>query len=180
MLALIMKHKAIKYLLPEVIQRTDQPDSPLFAVLEVMEALTEPSEDCLNRLADFFTPYTTSEQFLPFLASWLDLDRFFANAQLQESFLSIDSGRLRELIAAATHLSQMRGTVSGLQLFLETATGITGFKITENVLPDSDDVIPFHVHVYAPSAAKPKNALIERIIEQEKPAYVTYRLEYLS
>ena len=178
-----MKHQEIKQLLPETFQRTDQADSPLFGLLEVMEALTEPAEDTLRQLAFYFNPYTTPEKFLPFLASWVDLDRFFPSFQNPsipdlDSVQDLGSGRLRELIVAAPQLSKLRGTGAGLQLFLETATGLTGFEIDENILPEDNDVIPFHIKISAPTNAELHRALIERIIDQEKPAYVTYSLEF--
>ena len=178
-----MKHQDIKQLLPEVFQRADTTGSPIFALLEAMETLTEPDEEILRQVSIYFNPYATLEKFLPFLASWVDLDRFFPSLQDQmiansDSIQAPGTGRLRELIAAATQLSKLRGTAAGLQLFLETATGLKGFEIDENVLPEYSDVLPFHIKIRAPFAAKKHNALIERIIEQEKPAYVTYNLEF--
>ena len=67
-----MKHLEIKQLLPEVFQRTDHKDSPLYALLKVMESMTEPAEEVLQQIPDYFNPYTTPERFLPLLASWVD------------------------------------------------------------------------------------------------------------
>ena len=87
-------------------------------------------------------------------------------------------GCLRELVAAAAYLSKWRGTMRGLTLFLETATGAPGFEINENV-PDSDGSLrPYHIRVRAPEGVVSHRRLIEMIIEQEKPAYVTYDLEF--
>lgn len=178
-----MKHQDIKQLLPEVFQRADTTDSPIYALLEAMETLTEPAEEILRQVSVYFNPYATPEKFLPFLASWVDLDRFFPSFQDEiiadsDSIRALGTGRIRELIATATQLSKVRGTAAGLQLFLETATGLKGFEIDENVLPENSDVLPFHIKISAPYAAKKQSALIERIIEQEKPAYVTYNLEF--
>ena len=180
-----MKHQELKQLLPEVFQRADQPGSPLYGLLEAMGALTEPAEEILQHLPLYFDPYTTPENFLPFLASWVDLDRFFSLLPNQVAtdvnlLQLIDSGRLRELIMAATQLSKLRGTANGLQLFLETATGVKGFTIDENVLHENSNALPFHINITAPKAAQKYQLLIERIIEQEKPAYVTHYLEFGS
>ncbi|MCB1948939.1 phage tail protein [Nitrosomonas sp.] len=178
-----MKHRELKQLLPEIFQRTDQPGSPLYGLLQAMEALSEPAETILQRLPVYFDPYTAPEKFLPFLASWVDLDRFFSSSPGStvtetELLQLLNSGRLRELIVAATRLSKLRGTAAGLQLFLETATGVQGFTIDENVLQENNDMIPFHIKITAPKAAQRYQILIERIIEQEKPVYVTHYLEF--
>ena len=178
-----MKHREIKQLLPEVFQRTGQVNSPLYGLLEVMEALTEPAEDILRQITYYFNPYLTPDIFLPFLASWVDLDRFFPSLHNQTTrdfghLQALGTGRLRELILAAPQLSKLRGTSAGLRLFLETATGIKGFSIDEKVLPDNGDMLPFYIKITAPKDAQKHRVFIERIIEQEKPAYVTYNLEF--
>ena len=180
-----MKHQQISQLLPEVFQRTDQALSPLSGLLEVMETMTEPAEEILQQLPFYFNSYTTPENFLPFLASWVDLDRFFPALQNPEipgldAIQSTGPGRLRELIVAAPQLSKLRGTAAGLQLFLETASGLKGFEIDENVLSENNDELPFHIKITAPQSAQKHHAIIERIIEQEKPAYVTFNLEFSS
>ena len=180
-----MKHQEIKQLLPEVFQRTDHKGSPLSALLKVMESMTEPAEEVLQQIPGYFNPYTTPERFLPLLARWVDLDRFFPSFHNQtiadnNVFQSLGSGRLRELIISASTFSKLRGTAKGLQLFLETASGEKGFKIDENVLSENGEAIPFHIQVTAPESTKKHETLIERIIEQEKPAYVTYNLKFSS
>src|SRR5262249_2478720 len=134
-----MKRKEIERLLPEIFQRTlhRSPDSPrqrtyrrgnpLFAILKVMERLHEPSEELLRNLGGFFDPRRTTDEFVPFLAHWVDLDRIFeersatgrATISLSKSLLSSGLGRVRELTAAAGYLSQWRGTRKGLLHFLE-------------------------------------------------------------
>ena len=86
-------------------------------------------------------------------------------------------GRLRELTASAATLSRWRGTRKGLLLFLAVATGSTEFDINEQVIEDGR-VKPFHLHVTAPRHLEGHGDLIRRIIELEKPAYVTYELEF--
>ncbi|MFW5443975.1 MAG: phage tail protein [Methylococcaceae bacterium] len=178
-----MKHQEIKQLLPEVFQRTDHQGSPLYGLLKVMEAQTEPAEQILQQIPDYFNPYITPEKYLPFLASWVDLDRFFPSFKNQaladnSALQTLGYGRLRELIVAAPQLSKLRGTAAGLQLFLETACGEKGFKIDENMMSENGDIIPFFIQVTAPETAEQHSILIERIIEQEKPAYVTYKLAF--
>jgi hypothetical protein len=82
------------------------------------------------------------------------------------------------LLAAAAYLSQWRGTARGLILFLEIATGTRGFEISEQIAGPDGRPQPFHIRIRAPEAVRLHRVLIERIIESEKPAYVTYELEF--
>ena len=173
----------ISGLLPQVFQQTLREGGPLDALLEVMGALHEPVEAVLADLSGFFNPHTAPDGFVPYLACWMDLDRFFplycaqtAAYQRSADPISPGMGRLRELIAAAAFLSQWRGTAKGLQRFLEVATGIEGFELLEN-RDRRGNARPFHLCIVLPEEAAPHRALIERIVEQEKPAYVSYDLE---
>jgi phage tail-like protein len=176
-----MKWNEIKGLLPEVFQRTVQPASPLLALLQVMETLHAPPEDVLEHLDAYFDPYRTPDRFVPFLARWVDLERLLVDAPDAYTPNSLPAfpsglGRLRLLVASAAELSKWRGTARGLIQFLETATGTLGFKIDEHVPGPDGRPLPFHMRVAAPAAALPHQVLIQRIIEMEKPAYVTYEL----
>src|SRR5215207_1350027 len=172
----------IRHLLPGVFQRTLRPGSPLAALLEVMEALHAPSEEALSGFPRILDPRRTPDAFVPMLAAWLDLDRLFERpahdvepslGRLMPSGL----GRLRELTAIAAELSKWRGTRRGLLLFLETATGLKGFEVDEDV-PGGDGLPrPFHLRLHVPPGGKRHRPLIRRIVESEKPAYVTYELQ---
>jgi phage tail-like protein len=177
-----MKREEIERLLPRVFRRTLRPGGPLFALLEVMEAMHEPSEAALRQLDAALDPRRAPDAFVPFLARWLDLDRLFerrpaARGPRAAAPLTTGLGRLRELVAAAARLSQWRGTARGLREFLETATGTPGFEIDEQVSQADGRPRPFHVRIRAPASTAAHRALIERIIEQEKPAAVTFELE---
>jgi phage tail-like protein len=178
-----MKQNEIAALLPEIFQRTILPGTLLDALLAVMEDLHLPSEAVLDDLDSYFDPYRAPEPFIRFLAAWVDLTPLLREAH--EIFepdappLSSGSGRLRELVSLAAPLSQWRGTRSGLQRFLETATGVTGFEIDEQPVDElTGEIRPFHIHIRAPQATQRFQPLLEKIIEMEKPAYVTYSLEF--
>ncbi len=178
-----MTQNEIAQLLPEIFQRTLRQGSPLNVLLEVMETLHAPSEAALASLDGYFDPYRTPDEFVPFLAMWVDLGELIREAP--EQFAADDtppiatgSGRLRELIAAAAFLSKWRGTYRGLQRFLETATGVTGFTIDENVRDLQGQILPYHIKVTAPSAVERFRPMLEHIIAIEKPAYVTYELAF--
>jgi phage tail-like protein len=179
-----MKRSEIEKLLPTVIRRTIRRDNPSVAILEVMSALHEPSEAMIARLDSIFNPFRTPDLFVPFLARWLDLERIFdgagAPASNRRSTISTGLGCLRALTASASYLSQWRGTKKGLDHFLEIAIGTQGVVIEEQVTGEDGAPIPFHLRVVAPDSTKPHRSLIERIIESEKPAYVTYELVFAS
>lgn len=178
-----MTREEISRLLPLVFQRTNNPGSPLAALLAVMESLHAPSEQILQDIDSVFDPIRTRPEFVPLLARWVDLSWTFDRHALdpveqgEEGPLSTGLGRLRELVAAAPHLAQWRGTRHGLVRFLETATGITGFQIHDG--PTGSEGA-FHLVVRAPDEAVRHRALVERIIEVEKPAYVTYDLQFVA
>jgi phage tail-like protein len=193
-----MKQSEIEELLPEVFRRTlprERPvvpgaaaakdSNPLEGLLEVMEKLQAPSEDVLQRIDTFFDPRRTTDEFVPYLAYWADLTRLFDETlNLKEdqfafarSSIASGVGRLRELIASAAYLSQWRGTKKGLLAFLQIATGFVDFDIQENVDLNGQPR-PFHVSIHAPKESAQYSNLIERIVELEKPAYVTFELSF--
>ncbi len=181
-----MKRAEIELLLPEIYRRTLPPvraaaDNPLAALLDVMELLHTPDEAVLDALDTYFDPYRAPDRFVAYLAGWVDLDGLWIENPEEFTAATLPAfpsgiGHLRDLIAAAVYLSRWRGTMRGLLRFLETATGVTGFVIDENV-PDADGTpIPFHVRVHVPPDAAKYQVLVERIVVKEKPAYVTYEL----
>ena len=175
-----MRLSEIKQLLPGVFQQTMREGGPLLSLLEVMEQLHEPSEAVLERLDAFFDPHRAPDEFVPYLAVWVDLERLFdlPPGAAARSPITSGLGRLRELIANAAYLSRWRGTGKGLLLFLKIATGADGFAVEEQVPGADGRPRPFHIRVRAPAATLAHRALIRRIIELEKPAYVTYELEF--
>ncbi|HKV88854.1 MAG TPA: phage tail protein [Candidatus Dormibacteraeota bacterium] len=173
-----MNRTEIGRLLPAVFQRTIGTTTPLDALLEVMEDLQAPSEEVLAGLDRYFDPRRAPDPFVPFLARWVDLERallqpapHYYRPGSAEAPLQSGMGRLRELVASAAYLSMWRGTVTGILRFLEVATGLGGFAVDEHV-PGR----PFHVRFTGPKEAAPYAAMVNRIIDMEKPAYVTFEL----
>ncbi len=180
-----MRASRIERLLPEVFQRCVRAGTPLSALLSAMESLHAPAEHTLSDVDSYFSAYRSPERFLSVLARWLDLDEITEpkhfNLQPDEWAPTpslVEPGNLRELIASAAHFSQWRGTAYGLKRFLETAVGHPGFDIEEQVTGHDGLPRPYHVKVLAPKAAERQRALIERIVELEKPAYVTFELAF--
>lgn len=180
-----MKASQIKRLLPSTFQGAWTPGSPLAAIFALMEDHHTPAEAVLSHLNTFFDPRRTPDAFVPYLASWVDLEMLLDLSHAEEGSapthsLSTGVGRLRELVANAAKLSHLRGTRTGMRLFLETATGATGFEIDEAVKGTDGKIKPFHLLISAPGEVASHRGLIQRIIELEKPAYVTYELVFRS
>jgi phage tail-like protein len=183
-----MKTADIVQLLPGIFQRTlspEVPDSPLLAMLACMEELHAPAESVLSNLETLFAPNRTPDRFVVFLARWTDLADVLSVAARQgragaeaEEPISTGLGRLRQLVANAGYLSKWRGTKHGLIRFLEIATGASGFEIDDT----SKEGVPrpFHIRVRVPASLKPHRPLIERIVALERPAYVTYHVEFVE
>jgi phage tail-like protein len=178
-----MKRRDIEQLLPGIFRLTlnRMEHNPLDAYLDIMELLHEPAEALMERLETYFDPYQGPDQFLPYLAGWVDLDQFWID---DPETVDPDSpppfptgaGRLRELLLSAAYLSKWRGTNKGLIRSLQIITGMDGFSIDERVPGDDGQPKPFHIRVTIAQAANPYRPLIERVIQIEKPAYVTYEL----
>lgn len=177
-----MKRDEILTLLPEIFQRTARPDNPLTVMLDVMEQMHAPDEEILTGLDRFFDPLRAPDAFVPLLATWVDLGEILREApegvRPAPEPLPTGIGRLRELVAAASYLSQWRGTARGLLRFLETATGVRGYLIQEQVADEEGHIRPYHLRIVAPAATLAYRPLLETIIELEKPAYVTYELTF--
>jgi hypothetical protein len=182
-----MRTQEIERLFPAVYQGSLREGEPLAALLGVMEALHQRPERELGSLDETFNPRRTRDAFVPVLATWVDLrwlwseqDRTVGDLPGGVSPVIERLGLLRELTASAAHLSQWRGTARGLVAFLERATGLAGFDIDESVQGHDGQVRPFHISIIAPAAADDPRirGLITRIVQMEKPAYVTYELGF--
>jgi phage tail-like protein len=176
---------AAEALLPEIFRRTVHAGGPLEALLRTMEDFHAPVIEILARFDATLDPYRTPAPFVAYLARWLDLERLFDDPaddyEVPEDGrnpVSSGLGRLRELVASAAYLSQWRGTWKGLGRFLEVATGVSGFTLEESVSGKDGEALPFHIRIGVPRKARAHRTLIERIINLEKPAYVTFELDF--
>ncbi|MFL5674988.1 MAG: phage tail protein [Chloroflexota bacterium] len=185
-----MDSEAIGRLLPGVFQTAlhpvaagvVEPDRRLAALLDVMETLHAPVESVLGGLDHYLDPRLATPAFVPYLAGWVDLDWLLvadpSAPMAATATLASGLGTLRELVAAAAELARWRGTARGLLRFLDTATGVPGFAIEENVTGDDRKPRPFHLRIVGPAGAEKYRPLIERVIVAEKPAYATYELVF--
>src|SRR5690606_36197351 len=134
-----LNRRQIASLLPEVIRRTDVPDSPTRALLEVAADLLAPVEAELTRPHENFSARGARDRFVAMLARWLDVERMLRDAdgtllarERPTPTLPTGIGRLRELVAAAADVARWRGTAGGIVRTLERATGLSGFTLDEN------------------------------------------------
>ncbi len=165
-----MSRERIEQLLPSVVRRAILPGNALAALTAVAADLFDPADEAAGALDGYFDPWRCPERFLPLLATWVDIP------------LPVTTGsrRLRELIAVAVGLHPVRGTRRALLAFLEAATGLHGFEIDETVRDAAGRVRPFVVAVRAPAEARAHAAMIEPLIESERPAQVQCELAFVS
>src|SRR5262249_41081000 len=142
------------------------------------------SEDVLDASDTFFDPDRAPDRFVMMLASWLDLDRYFewtgGRPGLGVARYTPGLAHLRVLCASAAGILRGPRASPALARFLMVATGIPGFGIDENPPDENGLARAFHIHVKAPAAAKRLAELVRRIIDQERPAYVTYDIEFAA
>jgi len=185
-----MKTQQIRQLLSEVFQKALARGGALDAILDLMEKLHAHPEHVISNLDQYFNPNIAPPEFIALYAHWLNLGDVL---QLTAGNIQSSSGweasggkesdgiaRMRELLLVAADICRWRGTRRGLKLFLETATGISGFHIDEDNTDAEGASRPFHIQIHAPEGAARFQQLILKIIEREKPAYVTFDLEFAS
>lgn len=180
-----MKTTDIEALLPEVYRRAAVPGSPMAALLEVMARSFDPIEATLDRFPDNLRADQADPEFVMYLASFMDLDRFFVQSMVDDQAaktpeFSAGVARLRDLIHHAPRLSRLRGTREGLCQFLEVATGRSGFVVDDEVADARGRPRPFHIRVTAPDTALWFRDLVTRIVAAEKPAYTTSEILFES
>lgn len=175
-----MQADAIVRMLPSVFQTEfDASDrrgsSPLAALLAVMDTMHAPVESVLESVDRPFAPYRAPDPFVAYLTLWVDL-AWLVLPGVDDVRIPVPggTGRLRDLVAAASELSADRGTAKGLARVLELATGVRPVTVA------NDPERPFGVRVTMPAESQAVEPLVRRIIENQKPAHVTYDLVYAS
>jgi hypothetical protein len=143
-----------------------------------MAAIVDPAEAVLLEVDRYLDPRRTLDGLLPLLAHWLALEHLLEPGGVVSDTAGTSTpfapgaGRLRELLATATSLAQVRGTPQGLSQLLATATGVDGYVIDEHSAGS------FHLRVVCPAGASSWRGLVERIVETEKPAHMTHVVEF--
>lgn len=187
--------------LPAVFHAETADDTPaflerfLYAFEKVLSGIADGAapegiNERLDRIHDYFDPYRTPHEFLPWLAGWVGV-------VLKEGE-EWDEERKRRLIAQVIPLYKKRGTREGLEEYLKVYVGEKikisineftdpfriGFRSTSTV--GSSTIVGegrpyyFNVHMVLPAPnrimlEKKKRAIVE-IIDQEKPAHTYFTL----
>jgi len=158
----------LKYL-PE----TYRVDDFIGRFLLIFESILSPIERMVGNLDNYFDPGITPTECLPWLASWFGL-------VLDERWPEI---KRRELIRSAANLYQWRGTKWGLSEFIRLYTGVS----TEILEPGiggkeakKEMASIFIVQVKKADSDKMDLAVLSSIIEMEKPAHASYRIEIVK
>jgi phage tail-like protein len=130
--------------------------------LQIFESIWEPLEQRQDHVDMYFDPRTCPAEFLPWLASWLDLS---IDAEWPEP-------RKRAILSEAFDLYRWRGTRYGLSRIIELSTGLTPEIVDEPAIP-----FVMRIRLTLPGGAALDRQAIEEVIQAHKPAHVGYILE---
>ncbi len=180
-----MNQSEIQSLLPEVFLQTlndehKNEETILSILIDIMHFMHVETELQFKTIEDFFNPCRTpQEAFIEYLGYWTDLERLWHDDTKLGIHHLIQKECLQELILSASYLSQWRGTLQGLSQFLKIATGSNSITIRDGIDKHGKQQ-SFHFLVEISEKQKHQNRLIQRIIEQEKPVYVSYDIKFIS
>lgn len=157
--------------LPEVFQVAAATSPPLQALLAVAEDLHLPVREILDKIDTIPDPGRAPSSLIPFLSRWVDLAWLTLPGPeaVGTAAAGIPVERQRDLIAASSKLSALRGTVYGMTRVLHLATGASGFTVE----PIAGQ---FHIRVGVPPDAAGKLDLVQRVVKGIKPAHVTHEI----
>jgi phage tail-like protein len=138
------------------------------------EALLDPLVAALDNLPEHFDPVYAPRDVLDLLTEWLGLEHDEARTGEER----------RQIVRMAPELMRRRGTKEGLELALKLAFPGVPFRVEDGGGvtwslnlddPEASDPPSFVVYCDVPLAPARLGA-VARLIDQAKPAHVTYRL----
>lgn len=129
-------------------------------LLRLFESIWAPLDRQLDQIHANFDPRLAPAEYLPWLATWVDL-------VLDENW---PTARQRALIRHAADLYLRRGTVGALRDYLSICTG----AVPE--IEDQAEPHHFTVTFRLPDPATLNEARVRRLIDEAKPAHTTYTL----
>jgi phage tail-like protein len=134
--------------------------------LRVPEEIVAQVEEVLAEIHRYFDPLMAPASFLPWLATWIDL-------ALDENW---PEAQRRQLIREGTELYRWRGTRRGMITYLRIYAGVEP-EIVEHRTAEEGGPFAFTVILRVAEASRVDEARVRAIIEAEKPAHTTYRLQ---
>ncbi len=141
--------------------------------LLIFEHVLSPIERTVDNIPWYFDPGLAPREFLPWLAQWVGL-------MMDERW---PEDRRRAVIAGAAELYRWRGTRRGLRAFLKLYVDVDP-EIVEptarQVAADRGQAFRFAVRITLPAGRSVDAALVEDIIELEKPAWAAYSVEIIT
>src|SRR5271157_2759042 len=141
--------------------------------LLIFESILSPLEGMIGNLDHYFDPDITPEECLPWLASWFGLT-------LDERW---PENKRRDLIRSAVNLYQWRGTKRGLAEFIRLYTGISPEILEPGIggkEAKKDMASFFIVRINKDDSGGTDPTVLNSIIEMEKPAHASYRIEFIK
>jgi phage tail-like protein len=157
-----------------------QTDDLMKGLLAICEATFRSVEEVLDHIDLYFDPEVTPSRFIPWLASWMDLP---LNKKWPEE-------RQRRLIKRAIELYRWRGTRRGLAEYLRIYAGVE--PIISEQFPGMRLGPETHLGINSPLGEEMRHGftvtlpaggydvdVVREIIEAEKPAHTTYKIEIL-
>lgn len=143
-------------------------------LLSAFEALLDPLVAALDNLPEHFDPVYAPRDVLDLLTDWLGLEHDEARSGEER----------RQIVRGAPDLMRQRGTRSGLELALELAFPGIPFRVEDGGSvtwsltldePEPSEPPAFVVYCDIP-LSEARLGAVARLIEQAKPAHVSYRL----
>jgi len=168
-----LERRDLVELLPEVMRLADLPGSPFAATLDAMHGLIGPTIARIEAVHTWFDPLTAPPAALRLLASWLDLSVAADVTTACHDDAALRDQALRRLVIAGHDLVRARGTRAGLEHLLRIVTSTSGFTLDE-----ASASPPFHLTVVGPAAVADRAGALARLIEHERPIYVTWSLRF--
>ena len=150
-------------------------DPFLRRLLGIFEPSLWPIIETLDSFAAYLDPYTASEEFMHWLAAWLDI-------ALDEAW---PADRQRRLVASAVVMYRWRGTRRGMLEYLTAYLGTVPevideaerVEVTDEPVVGGEPISPmFRVIVNGP-APEEELSRLRAIVELAKPAHAGYRIE---
>ena len=159
--------KLIDYL-PAVFQKAsrEKGETPPFIekFLQIFDEQFNQLDAKVDRIPHLFNPWKTDNEFLPWLASWMDLS------------LSEEWGERtrRSLLHHIFSIYQIRGTLEGLIAILDIYLGKTVQAIENDSTRPHTFIVTVNFPEFAPAKMAQRTRAIRNVIDREKPAHTDY------